>query len=758
MPVRRSSTSPRPRWLNCGLAALFAARLGSRGGRLPALLRSCPPADDRGRAARYGGSGRARRAGRGRDQFRIVAVIKGKDAVGDLIADPVTDIDGAAAAGGDPCLLLHDRLAARWTSLGTIRPEYADWLRQLAATLSVGGERPRLTWPSNMQTSVDAELCRLAAAHRARSALSRKPRSACRPHRLGRARARALRGHGRRKIADRRESSRRLAGRSEARAAPRGLYCSCSVSPVGRTMPRGSSGASKPRWSSHDTTNLAAMIGADLELRGPSRVDWVEATYFADRKRTMPEIEAALLALNVHGDADRTVPRERVIQAYRVFIRERPPMAGFVAPQLADWDYWDAAAEYAALLKSNAIKDPASEFAVIDLSAACRRRQGRADSSSIIRTRRPMAAAAARTTPAEARESARFAIGSHGSSAWTKRRASCARWLREPLLHFLLAGAAIFAVYEAVEPGRQPGGPSQPDRADEGRPPAIGGALACARAPAADAPIEMRALVEQKVSEEILFREALALGLDKNDEIIKRRLAQKMDFLAEDVAALQDPSEAELRAVVRAEFGSLRAAAARELPPPLLLLRSRTRRSRRGRRDARQDRRQAGRRTRSRSGRRPLHVPGLLRRAGPRSDREGVRPGFREGGVPAQARRMAGPDPVGLWLAPRLRRRDRAGPRARLRGGRARRQIRVARSKAARDQTHRLRGDAGALHGRRSARSKPSTGRACGICRRHRDRGGPAMSPRSMRWHWLRSPCSCLLAALIVPHADRARA
>jgi len=58
----------------------------------------------------------------------------------------------------------------------------------------------------------------------------------------------------------------------------------------------------------------------------------------------------------------------------------------------------------------------------------------------------------------------------------------------------------------------------------------------------------MRALVEQRVSEEIFFREALVLGLDKDDEIIKRRLAQKMGFLAEDVAALQDPSNAELRA------------------------------------------------------------------------------------------------------------------------------------------------------------------------------------------------------------------
>ena len=36
-------------------------------------------------------------------------------------------------------------------------------------------------------------------------------------------------------------------------------------------------------WTSHDNTNLAAMIAADLELRGPSRVGWVEAMYFADR-------------------------------------------------------------------------------------------------------------------------------------------------------------------------------------------------------------------------------------------------------------------------------------------------------------------------------------------------------------------------------------------------------------------------------------------------------------------------------------------
>ena len=54
-------------------------------------------------------------------------------------------------------------------------------------------------------------------------------------------------------------------------------------------------------------------------------------------------------------------------------------------------------------------------------------------------------------------------------------------------------------------------------------------------------------MVENKVQEEILYREALAMGLDKDDEIVKRRMAQKMQFLAEDVAAAREPTTAELR-------------------------------------------------------------------------------------------------------------------------------------------------------------------------------------------------------------------
>jgi hypothetical protein len=303
--------------------------------------------------------------GPGANQFRIVEIVKGKDAIGDIIADPVTGLDAAAATGGDPWLLLRDPLAPQWTSLGTIRAEYADWLRQLAATLLIKGDRPRPTWPLNMQTTSMLSFAgwrqRIAlvlpylespdplAARIAWGELARAPYAVMDVARF----------------------------RIDATAVTSWLDDTTLVSRhAAYTLLLGFVGGPadaahleqriETAWSSHDTTNLAAMLGADLELRGPSRVGWVESMYFADRTRTMPEIEAALLALNVHGDANRTVPRKRVIEAYRTFIREHPPMAGFVAQQLADWSYWDAATEYTALLKSNAIKDPASEFAVVN--------------------------------------------------------------------------------------------------------------------------------------------------------------------------------------------------------------------------------------------------------------------------------------------------------------------------------------------------------------------------------------------------------
>ena len=121
------------------------------------------------------------------------------------------------------------------------------------------------------------------------------------------------------------------------------------------------------------------------------------------------------------------------------------------------------------------------------------------------------------------------------------------RWLREPLLHFLLLGVALFGVYGYMHRGR---GGFESSRQitlslDELQQMDTYFVSQWHRQPT---PAEFQAMVEDKVREEVLYREALAMGLDKDDTIVKRRMAQKMQFLAEDVAAAHEPSTAELKA------------------------------------------------------------------------------------------------------------------------------------------------------------------------------------------------------------------
>ena len=118
------------------------------------------------------------------------------------------------------------------------------------------------------------------------------------------------------------------------------------------------------------------------------------------------------------------------------------------------------------------------------------------------------------------------------------------QWYREPLLHFLLAGLALFAVYGGFRATPQREEPRRIEiTVDDIRRLEIAWAARWQRPPTT---LEMRGLIEEQVREDILYREALALGLDQGDTIVKRRLAQKMDFLAEDVTALRDPGREEL--------------------------------------------------------------------------------------------------------------------------------------------------------------------------------------------------------------------
>jgi peptidyl-prolyl cis-trans isomerase C len=102
------------------------------------------------------------------------------------------------------------------------------------------------------------------------------------------------------------------------------------------------------------------------------------------------------------------------------------------------------------------------------------------------------------------------------------------KWYREPLVHFLLAGLALFAVYGGFRASPQGEEPRRIEiTADNIRRLEIAWAARWQRFPTT---LELRGLIEDQVREEILYREALALGL------------------AQDVAALRDPSPEDLTA------------------------------------------------------------------------------------------------------------------------------------------------------------------------------------------------------------------
>ncbi|MCI0539570.1 MAG: peptidyl-prolyl cis-trans isomerase [Verrucomicrobiales bacterium] len=115
--------------------------------------------------------------------------------------------------------------------------------------------------------------------------------------------------------------------------------------------------------------------------------------------------------------------------------------------------------------------------------------------------------------------------------------------IREPLVHFLLLGAALFSVYAALT--RNAVASREDILVTSGQIENLAATFAKVwqRPPTAE---ELKAQIDQYVKEEILSREAMKLGLDQNDTVIRRRLQQKMEFIAEDFAAATEPTEAEL--------------------------------------------------------------------------------------------------------------------------------------------------------------------------------------------------------------------
>jgi hypothetical protein len=123
-------------------------------------------------------------------------------------------------------------------------------------------------------------------------------------------------------------------------------------------------------------------------------------------------------------------------------------------------------------------------------------------------------------------------------------RSRMAEFFREPLVHFLAIGAGLFLLWHFIGDRVNPQSerilitPGHVERL------AQQWTKTHLRPPNAQ---ELADLVEAEIDEEILYREAVALGLDRDDLVIRRRLAVKMDFLTEDVTATAIPTDEHLQ-------------------------------------------------------------------------------------------------------------------------------------------------------------------------------------------------------------------
>lgn len=124
------------------------------------------------------------------------------------------------------------------------------------------------------------------------------------------------------------------------------------------------------------------------------------------------------------------------------------------------------------------------------------------------------------------------------------------RLLSEPLLHFTVLALAIFAAHALIDPrGVQQGDSKINVPAAKIEQLATIFERTWQRPPS---PEELKGQIDDYVTEEIYVREALALGLDQNDTVIRRRLRQKIEFLADTAVEALTPSDAELQAYLEA--------------------------------------------------------------------------------------------------------------------------------------------------------------------------------------------------------------
>ena len=127
--------------------------------------------------------------------------------------------------------------------------------------------------------------------------------------------------------------------------------------------------------------------------------------------------------------------------------------------------------------------------------------------------------------------------------------------VREPLVHFLLLGAGLFLLFSMV--GDSNDAPTDRIVVSTGQITQLTETFARTwqRPPTEK---ELDGLIENHIREEVYYREALAMSLDRDDTIVRRRLRQKLEFITNDLVAAVDPTEEQLQAYLEEHADAFR--------------------------------------------------------------------------------------------------------------------------------------------------------------------------------------------------------
>lgn len=269
--------------------------------------------------------------------LRVVEAIKGDVPVGARISESVARLDEADRASGKPLLLIREDRWVQWVSMGAVDASHADLLRKLGTPVPDGPSGDALRTARVGSLIPLLESTEPMVAEIAYGEVATSPYGTIRANRAN------IDVAAVRRWVD-----------APALLARQDLYWLLLGIAGGPTDAAAIERRLGAQRAARDATNLGSLLTADLQLRGPSRLDWLEKHYLRDPRRTLDEQHAAVDGLGVLGTDDTTIPRARVIALYRRLIREQYPAGALAAADLAQWQVWDVAPAYRAWLASGA--------------------------------------------------------------------------------------------------------------------------------------------------------------------------------------------------------------------------------------------------------------------------------------------------------------------------------------------------------------------------------------------------------------------